>query len=50
LVLPWVDTEAMSLFLAHTVAQFPNDYCLMLLDGAGWFGLAYVALVPREGC
>ncbi len=26
----------MSLFLAHTAAQFPNDYCVMLLDGAGW--------------
>jgi len=36
LVLPWVDTETMSLFLAHTAAQFPQDYCVMLLDGAGW--------------
>ncbi len=36
LVLPWVDTEVMSLFLAHTAAQFPHDYCVMLLDGAGW--------------
>mgnify|MGYP001067194567 FL=1 len=35
-VLPWVDTEAMSLFLAHTAAQFPHDHCVMLLDGAGW--------------
>ena len=32
--LPWVDAEAMSIFLAQTAADFPNDYCLMLLDGA----------------
>jgi hypothetical protein len=26
----------MSLFLAHTAAQFPGDYCVLILDGAGW--------------
>lgn len=36
LILPWVDTETMSLFLAHTAARFPNEHCLMFLDGAGW--------------
>ena len=36
LILPWVDTETMSVFLAHTAAQFPQEHCLMLLDGAGW--------------
>jgi len=36
LILPWVDAEVMSLFLAHTAAQFRNEHCLMLLDGAGW--------------
>jgi hypothetical protein len=36
LVLPWVDTETMSVFLAHTAACFRNEHCLMLLDGAGW--------------
>jgi hypothetical protein len=34
LILPWVDTETMSVFLAYTVAQFPQEHCLMLLDGA----------------
>ena len=24
MILPWVDTKLMSLFLAHTAAQFPN--------------------------
>jgi hypothetical protein len=36
LILPWVDPEAMSLFLAHTAARFRNEHCLMVLDGAGW--------------
>ena len=36
LVLPWVDADLMSLFLAHTAAQFPDDHCVVLMDGAGW--------------
>jgi len=36
LILPWVDTGLMSLFLAHTAAQFPGEYCILFLDGAGW--------------
>jgi len=36
LVLPWVDAETMSLFLAHTAARFPHGHCLMLLDGELW--------------
>jgi hypothetical protein len=36
LILPWVDARLMSLFLAHTAAQFPGDYCVLILDGAGW--------------
>ncbi len=36
LLLPWVDTKLMGLFLAHTAAQFPGEHCVMFLDGAGW--------------
>lgn len=36
LILPWVDAETMSIFLEHTAQTFPNDFCLMILDGAGW--------------
>ena len=36
LILPWVDTETISVFLAHTAARFPDEDCLMFLDGAGW--------------
>jgi len=47
LVLPWVDTATMSLFLAHPAACFPNDHCLMLLDGAGWHTAAALRVPPN---
>jgi hypothetical protein len=36
MILPWVDARLMSIFLAQTAAQFPNEHCVMFLDGAGW--------------
>jgi len=36
LIMPWVDAETRSIFLAHTEQTFAGDFCLMLLDGAGW--------------
>lgn len=36
LVMPWVDTEVMSIFLTHVSIEFKDAYCLMFLDGAGW--------------
>lgn len=36
MILPWVDARSMSIFLAQTAAQFPNEYRVMFLDGAGW--------------
>ncbi len=36
LIVPWLDTETMSIFLAHTANEFAGDFCLMFLDGAGW--------------
>ncbi|MCG6552281.1 MAG: IS630 family transposase [Candidatus Magnetominusculus sp. LBB02] len=36
LIMSWVDTETMSIFLAHAKASFPNDECLMVLDRAAW--------------
>jgi len=35
LIIPWV-AETRSIFLAHTEQAFAGDFCLMLLDGAGW--------------
>jgi len=47
LVLPWVDTQLMNLFLAHTAACFPDEYCVLFLDGAGWH-IARELLVPAN--
>jgi hypothetical protein len=47
LILPWVDAKLMSLFLAQTAAQFPNEHCVMFLDGAGWHK-AHDLVVPSN--
>jgi putative transposase len=36
LILPEVNAEAMSLFLAEVAERHHQDYILMVLDGAGW--------------
>jgi transposase len=36
LILPEVNGETMSLFLAEVAARNPEDYLLMVLDGAAW--------------
>jgi len=36
LVLPWVDTKGMSIFLEQTAQAFCGEFCIMFLDGAGW--------------
>jgi hypothetical protein len=36
LVLPWRETEPMSLLLVHTATCFRRPHCLMLPDGADW--------------
>lgn len=36
LVLPWADTGTMNLFLAEVSKEFPGDYVVMFMDGAGW--------------
>ena len=36
LVMPWVDTEVMSIFLTQVSIEFKDAHCLMFLDGAGW--------------
>jgi hypothetical protein len=47
MILPWVDARLMSIFLAQTAAQFPNDFCVMFLDGAGWH-TAHELTVPAN--
>jgi transposase len=35
-VLPEVNAELMSLFLAEVSRRYPREFILMVLDGAGW--------------
>ena len=46
LIMPWVDADTMSIFLAHTHTQFPDDECLVILDGAGWHKANSLRLPP----
>ena len=36
LVLPWVNAETMSLFLATVAERHANEFIVMVLDQAGW--------------
>lgn len=36
LIMPWLDTEVMSIFLDHIAHQFQDDFCILLTDRAGW--------------
>jgi len=36
LVLPWANSEAMSLFLEEVSRRYPDEYLLMFMDQAGW--------------
>jgi transposase len=36
LVLPYADTDAMSIFLKEIAKRYPKEYILMFMDQAGW--------------
>ena len=36
LVLPWANSQMMSIFLEHVSESYPRHFILMLVDGAGW--------------
>lgn len=36
LILPWANTDMMSIFLNQVSVDFSNYFTLMLVDGAGW--------------
>ena len=40
--------EARALFLAQTAADFPDEYCLMRRDGAGWHPAPALPIPPRR--
>ena len=45
LVLPWVNAETMSLFLAEVAQRHVDEFVLMVMDQAGWH-LAGELVVP----
>lgn len=45
LVLPWVNAQMMSLFLAEVAQRHSNEFVLMVMDQAGWH-LAGALVVP----
>jgi len=47
LVLPWVNAETMSLFLAEVAQRHADEFVLMVMDQAGWH-LAGELLMPEN--
>lgn len=47
LVLPWVNAQTMSLFLAEVAQRHANEFVLMVMDQAGWH-VADELLVPSN--
>lgn len=47
LILPWVNAETMGLFLQTVAERHPDEFILMVLDGAGWH-IARDLVVPAN--
>lgn len=47
LVLPWVDAQTMSLFLAEVAQRHAGEFVLMVLDQAGWHIAGDLAVPPN---
>lgn len=47
LVLPWVNAETMSLFLAEVAQRHANEFVFMVMDQAGWH-IAGELVVPAN--
>ena len=47
LILPVVTAEAMSIFLAEVAQRHPEDFIVMVLDGAGWHR-ASTLVIPEK--
>ena len=47
LVLPWANTEAMSLFLEEVSSRYPDEYLLMFMDQAGWHKAKDLRIPPN---
>ena len=47
LILPWVNTSTMSMFLATVSQRHPDEYIVMVMDQAGWH-IAHELEVPKN--
>ena len=47
LVLPWVNAETMSLFLAEVAQRHANEFVLMVMDQAGWHIAGELVVPPN---
>lgn len=47
LVLPWVDAQMMSLFLAEVAQRHAEEFVLMVMDQAGWHIAGELAVPPN---
>ena len=47
LVLPWVDAQTMSMFLAEVAERHADEFVLMVMDRAGWH-IASELVVPSS--
>jgi hypothetical protein len=46
LLMPRVDADIMSIFLAHTALEFADDFCILFLDSAGWHIASNLRIPP----
>lgn len=47
LVLPWADAACMNLFLAELAHRHPDEFIVLVLDGAGWHH-AHTLAIPKH--
>ncbi len=47
LVLPWVNTETMSMFLTMVSERHENEFVIMVMDQAGWHIAAGLEVQPN---
>lgn len=47
LILPWSNAQTMSIFLKHVASAFPDEHCILVLDGAGWHQAKELQIPPN---
>jgi len=47
LILPWANTQAMSIFLEELSHRYPDEYLLIFMDQAGWHKAKSLRVPPN---